>query len=132
MNPKDLAKSYAGGRIVIGLTLLLFPRRAMQGLWGKAAAGAPAVLFLGRLVGVRDVILGAGAIAALQAEADGAAKGAVRPWMTYGAAADATDAVATLLAFGHLPKWKRLGLLLMAAGGAATGGYLMTAVDAPA
>ena len=126
MNERDLAKSYAGGRVVIGLVLLLFPRRALQGLWGKAAAGAPAVTFLGRLVGVRDVIIGAGAIAAMQQE-DGAA---LRPWMTYGAMADATDAVATLLAWRHLPRWKRLGVLLMAGGGAATGGYLMTSLDA--
>ena len=124
MNERDLARSYAGGRVAVGLVLLLFPRRSLSGLWGRAAAGAPAVAFLGRLVGVRDVIIGAGAVTALQ-QGD---RAALRPWMTYGAVADATDAVATLLAWRHLPRWKRLGLLVMAAGGAATGGYLMTAL----
>ena len=48
--------------------------------------------------------------------------------MSYGAAADAVDAVATLLAYKHLPKRKRFALLAMATGGAATGGYLMTSM----
>ena len=128
MNERDLAKSYAGGRVAIGLVLLLFPRRAMQGLWGAEAA-SPGMKFLARLVGARDVILGAGGLAALQDAAPGGSTAAVRPWMTYGAAADATDALATLLAYKHLPRWKRLGLLLLASGGAATGGYLMTLFD---
>jgi hypothetical protein len=122
MNERDLAKSYAGGRVVIGLVLLLFPRRALRGLWG-VQADSPAFAFLGRLVGARDAILGAGALAALQEDDPAVA----RPWMTYGAAADAVDAVATLLAYRHLPRFKRLGLLLMASGG----GYLMTRFDQP-
>ena len=124
MNERDLAKSYAGGRIGIGILLLLFPRRMVKGLWGADAAGSPAVMFFTRLVGVRDAILGAGTIAALQGEGTAA----VRPWMSYGAAADAVDAGATLLAYKHLPKRKRFALLGMAAGGAATGGYLMTSM----
>ena len=129
MNERDLAKSYAGGRVAIGLVLLLFPRRAMQGVWGADAASSPAVKFLTRLVGARDVILGAGALAALQEAGPAGSTAHVRPWMTYGAAADATDAVATVLAYRHLPRWKRLGLLLVASGGAATGGDLMTLFD---
>ena len=125
MNERDVARSYAGGRIGIGILLLLFPRLMAKGLWGASAAGSPAVLFFSRLVGARDAILGAGTLAALQGE-DTAA---VRPWMSYGAAADAVDAVATLLAYKHLPKRKRFLLLSMAAGGAATGGYLMTSMS---
>lgn len=124
MNERDLARSYAGGRIAIGVLLLLFPRLTVKGLWGAEAAGSPPVMFLTRLVGVRDAIIGAGAIAALQGEGTGA----VRPWMSYGAAADAIDAVATLLAYKHLPKRKRFMLLGAAAGGAATGAYLMTSM----
>ena len=124
MNERDLARSYAGGRIGIGILLLLFPRLMAKGLWGPAAAASPAVVFFSRLVGVRDAILGAGTIAALQGEGTAS----VRPWMSYGAAADAVDAVATLLAYKHLPKRKRFVLLTMAAGGAATGGYLMSSM----
>jgi hypothetical protein len=121
MNPRDMARSYAGGRVAIGLLLFLFPRLVLKGTFGAS----PAISFLGRLVGARDVIIGAGTLAAMQ---DG---GDLRRWMTYGAAADAADALATLVAYRHLPKVKRFGLLSMAFGGAATGGYLMTAVDAP-
>ena len=124
MNERDLARSYAGGRIAIGMLLMLFPRRMAKGLWGSTADVSPAVLFFSRLVGVRDAILGAGTVAALQGEGTAA----VRPWMSYGAAADAFDAIATLLAYKHLPKRKRFVLLMMASGGAATGGYLMTAM----
>ena len=124
MNERELAKYYAGGRIGIGILLLLFPRRMAKGLWGAGVAGTPAVLFFSRIVGARDAILGAGAMAALQGEGTAA----VRPWMSYGAAADAVDAVATLLAYKHLPKRKRFALLTMAAAGAATGGYLMTSM----
>lgn len=129
MNQRELARYYAGGRIGIGIVLLLFPRLAAKGLWGAAQAASPAVMFFTRMVGARDAILGAGTIAALQQEGTVA----VRPWMSYGAAADAFDAIATVLAYRHLPKRKRFALLTMAAGGAATGGYLMTSMvdDAP-
>lgn len=127
MNERDLAKNYAAGRVAIGILLLLFPRRLAKALWGEAG-GTPAVAFFTRLVGARDAILGAGTLAALQQEGTAA----VRPWMTYGAAADGVDALATLLAYRHLPKRRRFALLVLASGGAATGGYLMTSmVDAP-
>ena len=122
MNERELARAYAGGRIAIGILLMLFPRRLAKGLWGAAHAASPAVVFFSRLVGARDAILGLGTMAALQGEGTAS----VRPWMSYGAAADGVDAVATLLAYRHLPKRKRFVLLTMAAGGAATGGYLMT------
>ena len=131
MNPRDLARSYAGGRIAIGLLLLLFPRRMARGLFG-ASEVSPAVVYFARLLGARDAILGAGAIAAMQQQEDGDATARIRPWMSYGAAADAVDALATLLAYRHLPKRKRFAVLTMATGGAATGGYLMTSmVDTP-
>jgi hypothetical protein len=127
VNQRDLAKGYAGGRIGIGLLLLLFPRRMARTLWG-AEGSSPAVAFFARLVGARDAILGAGALAAIQQEGEAGASARVRPWMSYGAVADGVDALATLLAYKHLPKRKRFGLLAVAAGGAATGGYLMTAM----
>jgi hypothetical protein len=117
MNERDVAKYLAGGRAAIGILLLLFPRWASRAVWGEAGT-SPAAAFFCRLAGARDVILGAGALAAADAD------GGIRPWMTYGAAADAADAVATLLAYRHLPKRKRFALLAAAAGSSATGGYL--------
>ena len=128
MNERDLAKGYAAGRIGIGLLLLLFPRRMSRTLWGAVDGSSPAVAFFARLLGARDAILGAGALAAIQQEGEPGASARVRPWMSYGAVADGVDAVATLLAYRHLPKRRRFGLLVLAASGAATGGYLMTAM----
>ena len=128
MNEREMARYYASGRVVIGVLLLLFPRRLARALWGTAPTSSPAVAFFTRMVGARDAILGAGTLAALQQEGTVA----VRPWMSYGAAADAADALAVVLAYRHLPKRKRFALLTLSAGGAATGGYLMTSmVDEP-
>jgi len=126
MDPRDLGRAYAGGRLAIGVLLVLFPRLVMGGLAGGRAQMTPALVLVTRLLGVRDAILGAGTLAAIE---DGDAS-AVRTWMTYGAVADGGDALATLLGYRHLPRLKRFGLLAMAAGGAATGGYLRTAPPA--
>ena len=128
MNERDLAKGYAAGRIGIGLLFLLFPRRMARSLWGAAEGSSPAVVFFARLLGARDAILGAGALAAIQQEGEAGASARLRPWMSYGAVADGVDAVATLLAYRHLPKRRRFGLLAMAVGGTATGGYLMASL----
>jgi hypothetical protein len=128
MNPRDLGRAYAGGRLAIGLALVLFPRLVMGGLAGGRAQMTPALVLVTRLLGVRDAILGAGTLAALEAnDADG-----VRTWMTYGAIADGGDALATLAGYRHLPRFKRFGLLGVASGGAATGAYLRSTPPAGA
>jgi hypothetical protein len=117
MKPRDVARSYAAGRVAIGALLFHFPVRVLRGMFGSS----PAVSFLGRHVGARDRIIGAGTLVALESgDAD------VAPWMTYGAAADAADALATLAVYRHLPRVKRFGLLLMALGGAGTGAWART------
>lgn len=121
----DLAKYYAGGRIGIGLLLMVFPGRVLQGMLGGRHAVTPGVKLLGRMLGVRDAIIGAGALAAGRGDSDATSPG-LRPWMTYSAAADATDALAMLLAYRHLPKRKRFVMVVLALGGAATGAALMS------
>jgi hypothetical protein len=118
MDDRELAKYYGGGRLAIGILMVLFPGRFMKDVAGGTTRGHKTA---GRMIGVRDALLGAGTLAAVQDE-----KVPLRPWMTYGAIADATDALWFLFAFGSLPKWKRFVLLLMAAAGASTGGYLVT------
>lgn len=123
MNPREMARAYAGSRIFFGVLFLLFPGRLIRdfipepGRRGKAVA---------RMIGVRDAVLGAGTFVALE---DDGGKTALRPWMTYGAVSDAVDAFSILLSYRHLPKYKRFAYLLMALGGAGTGGYLMTVID---
>lgn len=125
MNPRDLARAYAGGRLAIGVALFLFPRRVIAGLAGGRDEVTPALVFVTRILGVRDAILGAGTLAAIE-EGDAAR---LRTWMTYGAIADGGDALATLAGYRHLPRFKRFGLLAMASAGAATGAYLRQADD---
>lgn len=137
MDGRDLARNYAAGRIGIGVLLMLFPGRVLQGLLGGRDAITPGIKVVGRMVGARDAILGAGALAAMQRGRDSSEGGgdgplgAGRPWMTYGAAADAADALAILLSYRHLGARHRFLVLVMAAAGAATGGYLSTASEQP-
>jgi hypothetical protein len=126
MDPRDLGRAYAGGRLAIGVLLVLFPRRIMAGMAGGPDQVTPALVLVTRLLGVRDAILGAGTLAAV-AEGDA---GRVRTWMTYGAVADAGDALSTLAGYRHLPRFKRFGLLALASGGAGAGAYLRTAPPA--
>lgn len=122
MDDRELARAYASGRVVIGLLALLFPGWMVSALVGGERDRVAKTL--GRMLGVRDAVIGAGALVALQEE-----KVPLRPWMTYGAVADGVDAVAILLAFRSLPKWRRFLMLALAVGGAATGGYLVTRFD---
>lgn len=122
MDDRELARFYAGGRVALGLLALLMPGRLVVALVGGERDRKAKTL--GRMLGARDAVIGAGTLVALQEE-----KVPLRPWMTYGAVADGIDAVAILLAYRSLPKWRRFAMLLLAAGGAATGGYLVTRFD---
>ncbi len=124
MNTGDLAKYYGGGRIGIGLLLLLFPGRVLHGMLGGREAVTPGVKLLSRMLGVRDAILGAGTLAAAWDDGD------VRSWLRYSVVADAADAAAMVLAYRHLPKRKRFAMVALALSGAATGAYLTTVLDA--
>lgn len=121
MDDRDFARYYAGGRVVVGLLLFLLPGRVLKGMLGGKPV-PPGVALIGRMFGARDAILGAGIIAALQEDHPHA----VRSWMGYAMVADASDAVAMLFAYRHLPRRRRFAILTMALGGAASGGYLMT------
>lgn len=120
MDTTLLTRYFAGGRVGIGALLLLAPRLVLRGMLGGSEAVTPGVKLIGRMLGTRDALLGIGTLEAL------AGRGDVRPWLRYSALADASDAAAMVLAFGHLPKRKRAAMVLFALGGAATGAYLST------
>lgn len=69
-----------------------------------------------RAVGVHDLTLGLGVIASLNRGDAHAAD-----WVRASATADVGDAVATALAYRHLPRRKRFGVLVLAAGAAVVG-----------
>jgi hypothetical protein len=101
---------FARGRSLLGLGLTLLPGPATRIGVGIPSAPARALM---RMVGVRDLAIGLGAVA-------GVREGIQAPeWLGWGAVADGVDALALLLTPG-LPKRARLAGLL-AAGGAVAG-----------
>ena len=111
MEARVLARQVAVGRIALGAGLAVAPALAARG-WIGDASSAPGTQALARGFGVRDVAIGAGALAALGSE------GNVRDWMLAGAAADVADLVGTLLVRRDLPWLGRFGVAALAATGA--------------
>jgi hypothetical protein len=98
----------AWGRVGVGASLLVAPRRAAR-TWIGEAADVPGVTAVVRALGVRDVAIGAGTLAA------GNGRRAPSAWLVAGAIADAGDALATLLAYRHLPRVSRFPIVASAA-----------------
>jgi hypothetical protein len=105
-----IALWFARFRALFGVKLLLFPGLITKIAIGRTTPTSNAAM---RMVGVRDVALGLGAVA-------GVREGTQAPeWMGWGAVADGVDALALLVTPG-LPKRARLTGLLVA--GAAVAG----------
>ena len=97
-------------RALLGVKLVLVPRLVTKVWLGTPSPVATATV---RMVGVRDMALGLGAIA-------GVREGAQAPeWMGWGAVADGVDALALLVTPG-LPKRARM-VGLIAAGASVVG-----------
>jgi len=120
---RQLAETVAWSRIAIGAVALLAPAVPLRPWFGRDFAGDPRAKLLGRSLGARDLALGVGVILALRHEAP------VRGWVEGAGVADAGDCLATLLAFGKLPKAGRWLVLLSAAGAAATARLIAPAID---
>lgn len=120
MHDRETARLFGAMRIGIGALMLVAPRWAARVWLGEGAErAAPAV----RSVGGRELALGAGLLIAL----DG--RSSPRGWLEAAAVADATDAVASLLAYRRLPRGRRLPLVLSASAAAALGVKLAASVD---
>jgi hypothetical protein len=120
---RALAASVAWGRIGLGVTAMLTPAVPLRPWVGRDIAWRPRAKMLARALGARDIALGVGVIMALRHDAP------VRGWVEGGALADAGDLVATLLAFGTLPKFGRWAVLGSTAGAVAAAGVAAPAVD---
>ena len=116
MDDRQAACWYAATRIGVGLVLVVVPR-AMEG-WVGPAARRPEAKMLTRIAGARDVALGVGALMALWEGTP------ARRWLRLGAAVDAADALASLVALRHLTARRTLPAAALAAGGAAAGTWL--------
>lgn len=109
-----LALSVATGRLAIGVAALAAPRLPLTWWVDDADVDRPMSRLLARALGGRDTALALGAVGAVAAGSD------VRPWAMAGALADTGDALATGLAWRHLPPSRRRLVLAMATGAAVT------------
>jgi hypothetical protein len=111
---RQAALGVARGRAVNGLVMMAVPGLVGRSLFGKAGA-EPAVRAAIRLVGVRDLVLGIGAITTVKEHTMDA------EWVGMGAVADGFDAVVALTTRG-VPA--RARLVAVVGGGAAAIGVL--------
>lgn len=123
MDPQATGRQLGLGRIVIGSALALAPRRTGRAWLGDIATQPGAAVAV-RSLGARDIAIGAGLVRALDTGAD------TRPWLLASAAADAADAIGTLLAWKHLARRGRLLTLVMASAATVVG--LRGALQQPA
>jgi hypothetical protein len=106
--------AWSAVRIGLGAVALALPGKAAEYWTGSSGRGATAAV-LGSALGGRDIVLGAGMIAAVVSGRDPLA------WSAACAAADATDGAATAVAYGRLPHRRRDAVLAASFGSAAFG-----------
>ena len=87
MNSEQAVRNTAFLRLVVGVSVWLFPRLSGR-LCGLDTAGTPQSPYLARLFGIRDVALAIGAL-----QTSGAAQ---RTWVQVGLLCDAADTAAAL------------------------------------
>jgi hypothetical protein len=114
LDNRQLALAIARGRAVNGLVMLALPGLVGRLLFGKQG-GQSVAKALVRLVGIRDLVLGLGAITTVKEHTMDA------EWVGMGAVADAVDGVVALAA-RDLPA--RARLIALVGGGAAVVGTL--------
>ena len=85
--PRQTALILARSRAVVGLILVLLPGLAGWLWFGESSARTRALL---RMIGVRDLVLGVGALTSVKEHTQDA------EWVGMGAIADAIDGIVTL------------------------------------
>ena len=119
MDAADLVRMQAIGRVAIGAGLIAAPGLAGGGWIGDSAGEKPTSVY-SRALGIRDLAMGVGTLAALGDE------GSRRSWLLAGVAADAVDLVATLIARDELPTAGRTLAPAVAGGSALLGAWALT------
>lgn len=97
----------AAGRTALGAVAIVAPGPLAR-FWIGPAGDRPDVAVLSRAMGARDLAIGLGALLERRDVR------ALRRWLMAGAFADGADTVATLLAFPHLPRGRRVLILAVA------------------
>jgi len=122
MDYRQLMRFLAAGRVVIGVAMVLLPSRVAR-VWAGPDAGAGAVTQITRALGVRDLVLGAGTLRALESGEP------ARTWVSAGAVSDAVDAAAAGLAGRHTGGRRATFTVVVASGAAALGAVAAGRVD---
>jgi len=112
MDARLAARMLAGGRLSVGLALVIAPRRILNGWVGGELSRRPAVQALARAMGARDLVMGMIAMHTLDHPQVGPR------WQLTCGAVDLTDALATVAARGDLPLTGALGVGTLAGGSA--------------
>jgi hypothetical protein len=117
---EDFNRLLNGSRTLVGVAAIAAPGQAFKGA-GLDAGRNPQLPFIMRMFGVRDLVLGAGALGTAGAER--------RRWLQAGIAADVVDLLAAIagLRGGYLPTHGAIMLATTAATGTALGIAALTA-----
>jgi hypothetical protein len=103
METRQIATYLARTRVGVGLAMLLAPHAGLRIALGPVAS-APVAAPLGRMAGIRDVVIGAGGSISLGEKAGGA------NWLSMGAVCDAVDGLVLLATPGLARRARVLGL----------------------
>jgi hypothetical protein len=122
VDPKKMARSVAGGRIVFGIGFMAMPGLTGR-LWIGRDAERPAVKLLTQAIGARDLAMGLGAVIAMSRDAP------ARGWFEAISLTDALDFACGLLAGDRIPPAQRASVLALAGGSALQAAYAATGVD---
>jgi hypothetical protein len=116
----DFNRLLNGSRVLVGVAALAAPGHAFRGA-GLDPRHNPQLPFMTRMFGIRDLVLGAGALATNGDER--------RRWLQATIASDVTDLLAALagLRAGYLPTHGAIMLATTAATGTALGLAALTA-----
>jgi hypothetical protein len=120
---RSAGSALAAVRVGFGVLAWLAPGLAVRPWAGATAANDPGGRLLGRSLGIRDIALGAGAILAQRHDTP------VRGWVEAGALSDTGDLLATVFAFGKLPKLTRWLILAITVGAVVAGGLIAPCID---
>jgi hypothetical protein len=120
---RSTVRALALGRIAIGVAALTFPGLVGRAWIGSVASGR-GVKALVRALGIRDAVIGVGTLVTLDDDRP------VSHWLWYGAASDAVDALATVLAAGSIPKRALVSVTAIAGAGAVGSVRLAQQVEA--
>jgi hypothetical protein len=122
VSPRRAAGLLAAGRAALGVAVLAAPEAVTSRWLGDDNAAHPAVRYLARSLGVRDLALGLLALGTLDDPR-------VAAQVQLGcAAADAVDALATVAARSSLPRAGAVGTVAVAGAAAGAGVYLSRAL----